>query len=379
MSHMRKIQIDNFLGLNKLRRYYILGRAIFQSYVLPNGRKKWSVLQKIKPKAGQHVFYLKVNRRHRTSFVCIQRWHDLAHEMGGFIYFVCDNKRLEYEILSRVWFHNLNFCFIPSDRNHLKDIVNKLVIKAEKKWKNISCAMLTPFLHASRNHFAHTYNVDADDIEILLRPELVAKAFREAEKYATEKDMDCINLDMFVSRSFGIHWSFGCVYVRNPKKCLDVIEKNVHWVQDKELQKRHRTEHTADTSWHEDNLDWMFSFLRDTRQLEMGSFYIENAHVAHMPDSLLEHDWAFYFKWHAGFVYHPVLANEYADDRWARIPIHESVYKIDIGLSDRDKYDYLNNYHFIDTPFREHCLQAAVESGSIAQSVYKKYARNNKK
>lgn len=372
MNIIRKFKMHNFLGAKtKICRYYFFNIPFLQ-YIKDSGEKKWSLI-KAQGHSNQRIFYLKVNRIHRTSFTCIQRWTDLAHELNAFVYFVCDNKKLEYDILTNIWFHNLNFKFIPSDRKSLKKTIERIIVAGGAKWQKIAYSMITPFLHAAKYDFKHTYNIDADDIEILLRPKLIAKAFKKAEKYAENKKLDCFNLDMFVSRSFGTHWSFGCVYVRTPKKCIEVIKKNENWQTSQNLIEKFKTFYVLDTSWHDDNIDWLFTFLRDTHQLKLETFYIENAYVVHMPDIILEHEWAFYLHWNNGFVYHPILLNEYNDKRWYQLPIPNYVYKIDINLTDEDKFEYMNEYHYCDSIFREHCLYNAYIRNKINQKLYEKY------
>ena len=121
---------------------------------------------------------------------------------------------MEYEISKHVRFPNSDFYFIPSDRKTLADTLDKAFLGQDReKWKQVGFAALTPFLHADKNNFVRSYNIDADDIVILLAPDLVAKAFEKVEEYADKEELDCIGLDMFLSRSFGTHWSFGVVYV----------------------------------------------------------------------------------------------------------------------------------------------------------------------
>ena len=375
MIFFKKLILNTVHGY-KIKQYCLGNRDFIQKKKI-NGKTEWNLVSSLKPKKDQRIFYLKVNRIHDTSYICIQRWVDLAAYMDGFVFFVCDNKRLQEQILKRIYFHNQNFKFIKSNRSVIKNKLKKIIVVGGKKWRTIAHSMLTPFIHATQNQYSVSYNIDADDIEILLKPSIVAQAFFSAEAYANQKELDCFNLDMFVSRSFGVHWSFGCVYVRNPQKCLDVIKQNKNWLQNKELIKKYKTYYVQDTNWHDDNIDWLFTFLRDTNQLKLETFYIENAYVAHMPDRLLEHEWAFYFQWSKGYVRHPVLEYAYNDKRWAVIPIPNNLYKIDLNLSDKNKYEYLSEYHFCDSIFRENCLKSAFNRGMINQHVYNKYMDKN--
>ena len=49
------------------------------------------------------------------------------------------------------------------------------------------------------------------------------------------------------------------------------------------------------------------------------------------------------------------------------------IYKIDIKITDKDKFDYMNEYHYTDDIFREHCLQVALKRKVIKKSTYNQY------
>lgn len=368
MEIIKKVKI-NLINRSSIKRVYLFGRAIYQ-YSKQNGKKKRQWVKSIRPSSQQRVFYLKVHRVHSTSFLCIQHWLDIAHELNAFCYFVCDNKEMEIAIYEKNLFHNDRFRFISSDQKTLKPVIEKLLHDGEDKWKRIAAAMLTPFVHADEHNYCSSYNIDADDIEILLRPELIAKAFIKAENYATENNLNCFNLDMFVSKTFGVHWSFGVVYVRTPKTCLEVIKNNTNWRENKKLIKKHQIDY-LDEFWF--NVDWLFTFLRDTKQLKLETFYIEKAYVVHMPDIILEHEWAFFFQWNNQKINHPVLLDLYNDQRWGALPIAPCVVKIDINLSEKDLHNFMNEFYFVDSKFRTSCLKSAKNRKLISPSLYEYY------
>lgn len=374
----KKIKIK-FRDGAPIRRFYLLGHPVFQ-FKIKNGKKRLSHVRKHKARHDQRVFYLKVNRLHRTSYQCIQHWVDIAAASNAFCYFVCDNKKMEYEIYKNILFHNLDFCFIPSDRKTLKSTVNQsLNDRHKKKWRIIAHSMLTPFLHAAKNNYARSYNIDADDIRILLAHNSVKNAFEKVEEYADQKELDCFNLDMFLSRSFGVLWSFGVVYVRTPKKCIEVLNNNVNWKENTELITKYKLGYVWDDRI-SDNIDLVFTFLRDTKQLRIETFYIENSRVVHMPDILLEYWWPFYIHWKNDSLHVPLLREFYNDDLWGTLPIAEGLVKIDLHLTDEDFWRHMNaTYGPVSTPdykLWNRCLEYAKHQERIDDDTYNKYASN---
>ena len=361
---------------NSIKRFYLFGYPVFQ-YTVKNGKKRFSRVKKRKARQDQRVFYLKVNRPHHTSYQCIQQWHDIASACNAFCYFVCDDKKMEYEIFKNVEFNNLDFCFIPSDRKILKNTVEKAINGRDyKKWRLIAHSMLTPFLHAAKNNFTRSYNIDADDIRILLAPDVVKKALEKAEEYADNKELDCFNLDMFVSRTFGVLWSFGVAYVRTPTKCLEVLKKNVNWKENNGLLTKYKTEYVLD-DYLNINIDAVFAFLKDTEQLKAESFYIENSRVVHMPDRLLDYWGPFLLHWKSGHVFLPLFHEFYNDKIWGTVPIADGLVKIDLHLTDEDFWHHMAATHNYSVSGGYHlwssCLEQAKHREIIDDDTYRKY------
>ena len=368
-----KMQIRND---EPIRRFDLLGFPVFQ-YRKKGGRMRLTRGKYGKPRQDQRVFYLKVHRPHRTSFHCIQHWLNIAEACNAFCYFVCDNKEMEYEIFKKVKFPNLDFCFIPSDRKTLKGTVEKTMTGRNcKKWRSVAHSMLTPFLHAAENNFTRSYNIDADDIRILLAPGLVAKALVKAEEHADREELDCFNLDMYLSRSFDVHWSFGIVYVRTPGKCIEVFKQNENWKENSNLIAKHKTSYVLDEFFIV-NIDLMFSFFRDTEQLKMGTFYIENARVVHMPDILSEYWWTFMIHWKDNSVILPMQREFYNDMVWGTLPIPSGLVKIDLSLTDRDYWRFMRatNGFAWERDFHQwkRWLEIAKKQGKVDEDTCNKY------
>ena len=128
MRILRKFRI-NFCSGKSVRRFYIFGKPVVE-YMRTGNKRKYYLYHTPKPRQGQRVFYLKINRIHQTSFDCLQHWLDIANKMKGFCYIVCDNKKLEHDVFSKpCYFHTKNFAFIPSDRKTMRHEVEKILQK----------------------------------------------------------------------------------------------------------------------------------------------------------------------------------------------------------------------------------------------------------
>ena len=369
MRIIKKLRI-NFCNGDVVRRFYIFGKPVIE-YKKTGHKRKWQLYHMPKPYKGQRVFYLKINRIHQTSFDCIQQWMDIVEKMDGFCYFVCDNKQMEYNVFTKpCWFHNKKFAFIPSDRKTLRSELKRILhnVEREKLWRRIASSMMTPFIHAAKHNYTRSYNIDADDIMLLAKSDALAKAFIKAEEYAEQHDLDCFNLDMFVSKTFGVHWSFGVVYVRKPQKCIGMVVKNTNWRENTTLIEQYKCVYLKHFNF---NVDWLFTFLRDTKQLNLKTFYIENAMVVHMPDIAISRHWAFMFQWRNNNINFPILRYLYADEIWQTLPIYKECVQINIGLSEKSYTDFLNEFYHSNHLFEHQMLDFALTRKILSKQQYK--------
>ena len=373
MTFIKKIKIK-FVDGSTVRRIYLFDQPILD--ITKRGKCYFSIriARRYKPKSkDQPIFYLKVNRVHQTSYDCLQHWMDIANKMGAFCYIVCDNKEFEYGVfLKPCFFYHKSFCIIPSDRKTLKSVVSKFLsgVTRSHLWQRIAHSMLTPFVHAVKNNYVRVYNIDADDIMILVRPEKVAQAFLQMEKIAETRNVDAMNLDMFVSKSFNVHWSFGVVYIRNPRKCIQAIKDNVNWRNDVESQKQFLTSYVSEFNF---NVDWLFTFLRDCKKLNLQTFCIQNALVVHMPDIAISRHWAFVFQWKKDRLYFPIISELYRDKKWEYIPIPDDVNKINIGIDELEYSNFANDFYYTDYSFENSMLKIAKYRGTIDSETYKNF------
>ena len=369
----KKVKI-RFTDGSVTKRFYLFGRAVLDVAKKKDGALSIRTPKTWKPKSkDQPIFYLKVNRVHQTSYDCMQHWMDIANKIGAFCYIVCDKKEFEYGMFDKpCYFYRNSFQLIPSDRRSLNEVVQKLLsgVERSKLWRRIALSMLTPFVHAEKNKYSRTYNIDADDIMILARPDKIAKALLRMEQIAEDKKVDAMNLDMFVSKSFNVHWSFGVVYMRRPDRCISALKENVVWRKDEENHKKFMTSYVSEFNF---NVDWLFTFLRDCKKLNLQTFCIKNAAVIHMPDIAISRHWAFVFQWQDDRLYFPIISEVYQDKKWANVPIPKSVNKIDVGLELNEYSNFMRSFYWTDYWFENSMLNIAKNRRLIDSSIYNKY------
>lgn len=382
MSIIKKISIDT--KKCRIKEVYLFGHKIYEYIKISRYNKTLDKIKSYKfysfngfhkSKKNQRIFYLKVHRVHRTSFDCIRQWLNIAKSMNAFVYFVCDNPEMELKI-KQMCLPSRYYAFIKSDRKTLRSEIKKILHKVERQamWERIAYSMLTPFIHAKNNNIAVSYNIDADDILLCAEPEKVAEAFKKAEKYALDNKIDLLNFDMFYSKSYGVHWSFGIVICTNPQMAINTIKKNTNWRENKELIEKYNICWINKFNF---NVDWLFTYFRDTKQLNMKTFYIENALVAHMPDIILEHGWAFMIQWKDNKIQFPILTNLYDRKVWDTIQIPLDAIKIDVGIQLDDYKKFLCNFYDFGVGFEMDMLNYAKERKLISEDYYNKYSQTS--
>ena len=284
------------------------------------------------------IVYLKVNRFSdylipsvKNSVAILQLLPDTK------IFFICDNMGVRKWIEDEVDLSKLDFEWIPSQRDDpdMKLFIDKVTAP---NWHNAGFAHMTTFWHARENHFENFWNMDADDFRFFDPPEKTAKMFTEVERFADEKKIKIFSMDLWPTISYGKHWTFGITYTDNRFPWFDTLKKIV----------------TNDICMHNyaafiqggQNVDWFFTFLRFMNYVSgIESFYVENLRFAHhLHDIFLMHCAGVRYctngRYHISF-----FENEFGLGESGSIPIDRDVYKIDIGLTAQDSYDYFyNNY-----------------------------------
>lgn len=275
------------------------------------------------------VFYFKVNRQADYTLMCIQHWVNTIRYFDCDFYFVCDNKRLERDIVRYICFKDTNIKFIRSQRKQLKKIANNLYTKY---WKNATYAHLTPFYHAKEHAFKQYWTIDADDTMFLLNPPRVAEILERVETLAKQRNTTALSLDMWRTRTHGKHWSLGVVYIRDNVDLCHYFEEttSLDWTKAYEQ---------IDVAF---NVDWYFNYLKDSKNVAIETFYVENAYFIHWGDMLRNILGCSVYYWWNHMLLLPIIKYIYQNNNLGEIPIADC-FKIDIGLSCQEGLKFMEN------------------------------------
>lgn len=331
MIIFRKIYIRSL----RLYRIFLFNIPIIDISVINN---KWQMYKKPKPYKNQKIFYLKVNRDILVSYSCIDYWLEIAYKMDAFVYFICDNNYLKWNIIKNCKFFNNNFIFVKSKRRKSRKIVKYF---PELRWQNVGSAILTPFFHSVKNNYLNTWHIDADDMMFLNNSSDIINAIYKVENYANINDLDAINLDTITSNWYGMQWAFGFVYVRNAQKCIQKCIKNRNYKNNFKIIEEYKLHYINSNI--SDNIDLLFTILRDTNQLNLKTFYIENSVFIHEPDRLLLNYTAFINRWHNGNLEFLIRSLLFNDTEHSFTPIFKNCIKFDVGIQKDAYIDFLNS------------------------------------
>lgn len=258
-------------------------------------------------------FYFKINRDAEYTVSCVQGWIDIAHEMGRNFVFVCDNKLLEYKIITKCQFYEENIVFFSSIGKELNDIVRNL---CTGNWSNATHAHLTPFYDAKRLKIARFWNIDADDTTIALSTKRTAELLKNVEKKANEEGIEAFSLDMHNSKSFGVNWTLGVLYINNKSDFCKIFEN------------------VTDLSWgdwilekYDDylNLDWFITSLQRKSIINIKSFYINDCFFIHWGDFLRNPLNCGVYFWHNKNLYFPLVCLLYGNKAMGKLEIKNSI------------------------------------------------------
>ena len=329
LRFFERIQIKNNSGTSKL--VCVFGIPVLQ-YANIDGRRKYCLPAKKQIDKTQPVFYLKINRRDDYVFLCFQHWIDTISSMNRDYYILCDNKKLEKEVLKRIVFPDSNIKFIKSCKNKkLERIVNKI---STKFWIKATYAHLTTFYHASQNNFNAFWNIDADDTLFCMHPEKLSNYLKEVEIYANTNDIAAFSLDMHRSRTRGRHWSFGITYTRMNTDWFKILNDNPNT----EWQKYY------DNYDYNFNIDWFFTYLRDYKNIKNETFYINNSAFIHWGNFLTNMIGAGIFNWGNGTLKFPIILGTIEDEFFGKIPIAKDCIKFESDMNDKANHKFIIDY-----------------------------------
>ena len=281
-------------------------------------------------KNNSHVFYLKINKNSDYVLPCVQHWVNIAKEMEAYIYFICDNIKLEKRVLSSILFHNDQFQIINSiKRAPIKHHIDAI---ASEAWRNAAFAHLTALYHACSNGFQSIWAIDADDTTICESPMRIAEMMKSAEKIAENLNLSGFSLDMWRSRSYGKHWSLGVVLFRNIDQICSEVDKicNKDW-----FEKYKSLSATL-------NVDWLFTHFKDSNILKIESFYFEKAYFIHWGNFIRAPLHSYFCYWNDGILHFPIWASVFSSPELSEFKIIDSI-KVPCDFSLNDSQMFVNN------------------------------------
>ena len=240
---------------------------------------------------------------------------------GGYkFYFLCDDRKLEREILQKCVFEHGDIPFIASMKWHLRRRAKFLY--TSKRWRNAAYAHMTTFYHARRIGANRFWNIDADDTMLLMPGVKVSEAMRQVEKIVEDENLSAMSLDMWYSKTRGVDWTFGVTYINDNIDFCRIFES------------------VRDYSWTEPfrdyevrfNFDWYFTYMKHIGGYKIENFYVDRCYFLHGGDYLISPCSAWLCVWRDGQAYYP-LADVLHVSEIREFPIVDSR-RIDVGISE---------------------------------------------
>lgn len=314
----------------------LFGNVLIQ-YSKFNGKAKVRLFPERKIPSAVHKYnnamFFKVNRASEYSLTCIKIWMDVAEAMNSLVVIICDNPELEKQIFKNIWFKDPNYQVVTSKRSIYSSFINNI---ASKSWKNAACAHLTAFYYARKFGVRKFWSIDADDTMFLCENTKVVKLLNQAMDYAEKKDIDLFSLDMWKSRTYGKHWSWGVTYVRDNGTLYEQLtnEKDAKWVDDYNDMFEPQN---ANSDWH------INSLVKRGFDITIGTFYPKETGFIHWGAHVFNPVGSYVCKWEGEAVSYPLM-KALGVEELSHVPIHKECVGFDIGVArDEMKYCYLNN------------------------------------
>lgn len=314
----------------------LFGKVFFQ-YSKFNGKARIKFFPHRKNPSLVHEYknamFFKVNRISEYSLACIHRWMDIAEAMNSLVIIICDNPELEKQIFKHTWFKDPNIRVVTSKRSIYSSFISNI---ASKSWKNAACAHLTAFYYARQFGVSKFWSIDADDTMFLCESTKVVELLIKAMNYAENENINLFSLDMWKSRTFGKHWSWGITYVRDKDNLYEQLtqEKNAKWTDDyKDCFEPQNT-----------NSDWHInSLVKRGFNIRIGTFYPNETGFIHWGAHVFNPVGSYICKWKDGYISYPIM-EALGVKELSRVPIHYECVCFDIGVAQDEMRDcYLNN------------------------------------
>ena len=286
-------------------------------------------------KESASVFYLKVNRDTYSTYKCLQVWLDVCWELRGIPIIICDNKRLEKNILTKNCFHDPRTQIITS---YIRPFASFIKNIASERWINAANAHLSTLYHARIHGVSRFWNIDADDTLFLFPVNKISTLLKKVEEVAIQSGINLYSLDMWKSRSGGKHWSWGVTFVNDTVNILNLIssEKDLAWAAD----------YAELFSLSNANSDWHINSLVSRRKkITIKVFYPKNGGFIHWGDFIFNPIGAYVCQWKNNVVEYPLM-NAMRLNEFSSYPISVDCDEIDVNISN---IDFRESYVFNGT------------------------------
>lgn len=264
------------------------------------------------------ALYLKINRTEGYALKNLSRWIDASYLMGADCYIICDDDELREKILNNMLIYR-DLTFIKSEMS--EEIEYLVAHIANRNWLNAAYAHFTSFWHA-RGKYEYFWNIDADDTRLCVSIDRMVEILQKAEEYAEENGIDCFSLDMWRSQTHGRHWSFGITYVNG----------NVDWL-GLCRQKCHDEEYFRLDKEGNQNIDWFFTYLKQSTKKKIETFYVENMRFIHYSGDFFEKPvGSGMYHWENGKLIYPVAYYGLGIDEIGEYDIADDVVRLDLNI-----------------------------------------------
>lgn len=276
------------------------------------------------------ALYLKINRAEDYALKNLSRWIDASYLMSADCYIICDDNNLQSTILNNMLIYR-DITFIKSEKSEeIKYLVSHI---ANRNWINAAYAHLTSFWHAC-GKYEFFWNVDADDTRLCVSIDRMAEILQRIEEYAEEHKIDCFSLDMWRSETYGRHWSFGVTYVNGKIDWLGLCREKC---QDKGY-------FQLDNEGNQ-NIDWFFTYLKQSTKKKIETFYIENLRFIHYSNDFFDKPiGSGMYHWKNGKLVYPIAYYGLGIDEIGKYDIADDVIKFDFNIADCEASGMLAYY-----------------------------------
>ena len=272
------------------------------------------------------VFYLKFNQNERVLHQCANIWLEIISEMENpYVCFIVDKDNIIERLKAEVNFRGVPHEFIKSQRdsNELQSVVRVL----SPMWHNAGYAHLTTFWHAREHGYKNFWNLDGDDMVLYATPHKVAQMFYAIKDYAEKNQLDAFGLDTWntVNPPMSEGWTYGISYISNRINWIDLMMDSVDG-----FSKIHKQ---PDPRWNIDVFTNYLSMIEKVINTKM--FYCENLYAVlnSVASPYLQPCFGSLRYWHKGYLYFPVVINDFKMGEAGVLQIPEALVKIDVGIT----------------------------------------------